>query len=45
MIVSGVPERTQYHAKAVAEFAIDMLRESEHVFSPATGKPLQVVNC
>nr|KAG5699516.1 hypothetical protein BaRGS_020075 [Batillaria attramentaria] len=43
MVVAGVPEAQPDHAKRVADFAVDMLESSSEVKSPATGKPLQVI--
>ena len=43
MVVGGVPEVSTEHAHRVANFALDMVRRSQEVKSPATGKPLQVI--
>ena len=44
MIVGGIPVKTTTHARPVASFALDMIYEANEVKSPATGKPLQVIN-
>ena len=44
MIVGGIPVKTTTHARPVASFALDMIHEANEVKSPATGKPLQVIN-
>ena len=45
MVVGGVPEVTPKHASLVANMALDMVIKSKEVYSPATGKPLQVITC
>ena len=42
MVVGGVPEISEHHAEKVANFAMDMIKKSQEVCSPATNKPLQV---
>ncbi|KAK7102523.1 guanylate cyclase soluble subunit beta-2-like [Littorina saxatilis] len=42
MAVAGAPEVQEDHADRIADFAMAMMKESSHVQSPATGKPLQI---
>ena len=44
MVVGGVPEASKIHAQQVANQGLDMVEAAMEVNSPATGKPLQVVN-
>ncbi|XP_069142346.1 guanylate cyclase soluble subunit beta-2-like [Argopecten irradians] len=42
MIVSGVPEENENHAREVAHFSMDMIREASNVHSPVNNNPLQI---
>ena len=42
MVVCGVPEPTERHARAIASQGIGMILGANDVPSPATGDPLQV---
>ena len=42
MVVSGVREIISNHAEKVCDFSLDMVGAAASVFSPATGKPIQV---
>lgn len=43
MVVCGVPEPREDHARRVADFALGAVMAAQQVKAPATGKPLQVM--
>jgi class 3 adenylate cyclase len=42
MVVSGLPEKKEMHADALADFALDMIEAAHTVRSPRDGQPLQI---
>jgi len=42
MVVSGLPEKKEMHADALADFALDMVETARTVRSPSDGEPLQI---
>ena len=42
MVVSGLPEKNELHADALADFALDMVEAARTVPSPSDGQPLQI---